>query len=497
MQLKAQQLLQQHKLQYYANEIHNAAILIIDVKQNQVITYIGNINEPRNPYQNNVDIIQSHRSTGSLLKPYLYAHMLQSGELLPKQLIADIPTQISGFTPQNYALTYDGAVPAKNALARSLNIPAVRLLKAYGVQKFLDDLKNLGFTSFTRSADDYGLSLILGGGESSLYELSAVYTSMAQKLLRLDYKHLPRLFNDEVQTIIPSPKIDRGAVYQTFEAMLDVTRPDMDLYWKRFGKSRKIAWKTGTSFGYRDAWAIGLTPEYVVGIWIGNATGEGRPNLTGIDMAAPLLFETFNLLPEKTKWFLKPNTAFESIEVCAVSGHPLSIYCDEAKFTDKIKGGPLQVPPCPYHKRIQTNLSGTYRLNMECANETVKQINWFVLPPAMEHYYMSNHSDYKPLPPWNEACENTMTYNMELIYPEPQAKIYIPKELDNTNGQCIFELAHRNKQATVFWYLDHVYLGKTSQKNQMAIHARKGFHQLTVTDQTGQTIHCNFEILNK
>ncbi len=496
LQLKAQQLLQQHKLHYYANQIHNAAILIIDVKLNKVISYIGNISEPTNPNQNNVDIIQSKRSTGSLLKPYLYAHMLQAGELLPKQLVADIPTQISGFTPQNYALTYDGAVPAKNALARSLNIPAVRLLKAYGVQKFLDDLAHLGFTSFTRSADDYGLSLILGGGESTLYELSAVYASMAQKLQGLEYKHLPKLFNDEPQSIIPSPKINQGAIYQTFEAMLDVARPDMDIYWKRFGKSRKIAWKTGTSFGYRDAWAIGLTPDYVVGIWIGNATGEGRPNLTGIDMAAPLLFETFNLLPEKTNWFLKPNTTFESIEVCSISGHPLSIYCEERKLIDKIKG-PLQVQPCPYHKPIQTDLNNSYRINMECATEAVKQINWFVLPPAMEHYYILNHADYKPLLPWKKECESTVSNNMELIYPEPQAKIYIPKELNNTNGQCIFELAHRNKNAIVFWYLDRVYLGKTNQKNQMAIYANKGFHQLTVTDQSGQTIHCNFEILNK
>ncbi len=496
LQLKVQQILQQHKPQYYANAIHNAAILIIDVKKNQVITYIGNISEPSNPYQNNVDIIQSNRSTGSLLKPYLYAHMLQAGELLPRQLIADIPTQISGFTPQNYALTYDGAVPAKNALARSLNIPAVRLLKAYGVQKFLDDLKHLGFTSFTRSADTYGLSLILGGGESTLYELSAVYTSMAQRLQGLNYSHLPRLFDSEPQITSPSPKIEQGAIYQTFEAMLDVARPDMDVYWKRFGKSRKIAWKTGTSFGYRDAWAIGLTPDYVVGVWIGNATGEGRPNLTGIDMAAPLLFETFNLLPEHTNWFLKPNKAFETILVCEKSGHPVSIYCDAKIPTDKIKG-PLQVPPCPYHKSIQTDRNANYRLNMDCAEAAMQQVNWFVLPPAMEHYYRLNHSDYKPLPPWKKECETSLGNNMELIYPEPQAKIYIPKELDNTNGQCIFELAHRNKNATIFWYLDHLFIGKTSQKNQMAIFAKKGFHQLTVTDQAGQTINCSFEILNK
>jgi penicillin-binding protein 1C len=496
LQLKAQQILQQHKLNYYANEIHNAAILIIDVKQNKVIAYSGNIEEKNNTFQNNVDIIQSQRSTGSLLKPYLYAYMLQSGDLLPSQLIADIPTQISGFTPQNYALTHDGAVPAKNALARSLNIPAVRLLKQYGVNKFLDNLKELGFTTFNRNADDYGLSLILGGGESSLYELSSIYAGMARKLQNLEFKNFARLYDGELQKEIANNNLSKGAIYQTFEAMLDVTRPDMDVYWRRFGKSRKIAWKTGTSFGYRDAWAIGLTPDYVVGVWIGNATGEGRPNLTGIDMAAPILFETFNLLPEKSNWFSQPKDAFETIQICEKSGYPVSIHCAGQKKIERVSVA-LHVLPCQFHKTIQTDTSLNYRVTQECSSNNIRQTKWFVLPPAMEHYYVLNHADYKRLPPWRRDCEGNIGMNMELIYPENNAKIYIPKEIDNTNGQSIFELAHRNKNANVFWYLDGGFIGKTSLKNQMAIYAKKGKHTLTVTDDSGQTITINFEILNQ
>jgi penicillin-binding protein 1C len=496
LQIKTQQILQQHKLNYYANEIHNAALIIIDVKQNKVIAYQGNINEKQNQFQNNVDIIQSQRSTGSLLKPYLYAHMLQAGELLPEQLVADIPTQISGFTPQNYALTYDGAVPAKNALARSLNIPAVRLLKQYGVNKFLDDLQNMGFSSFKSSADHYGLSLILGGGESSLYELSAIYANMAQKLENVNASEQANLYLGDAKKQAKQSKLSKGAIYQTFDAMLDVMRPDVDVFWRRFGKSRKIAWKTGTSFGYRDAWAIGLTPDYVVGVWIGNATGEGRPNLTGIDMAAPILFETFNLLPQKTNWFQKPEKEFEAISICTKSGHPASIYCQNKKNIARLNV-PLHVGPCPYHKIIQTDISEQNRVTQECANGDIKNTAWFVLPPAMEHYYVLNHTDYKQLPPWRTGCQGTLGSTMELIYPEENAKIYIPKEIDNTNGKSIFELAHRNKNAIIFWYLDGEFLGKTNLKNQMAISTKRGYHKLTVTDNLGQTITCNFEILSK
>ncbi len=495
LQIKTQQILQQHKFNYYANEIHNAAIVIIDIKKNKVIAYQGNVDEKNNTFQNNVDIIQSQRSTGSLLKPYLFAHMLQSGDLLSEQLIADIPTQIAGFTPQNYALTYDGAVPAKNALARSLNIPAVRLLKQHGVSKFLDDLNNMGFSSFNRSADDYGLSLILGGGESSLFELTAVYANMAQTLQNKEAKQLASLYVDQKKGNDSHSKLSKAAIYQTFEAMLDVARPDIDIYWRRFGKSRKIAWKTGTSFGYRDAWAIGLTPDYAVGIWIGNATGEGRPNLTGIDMAAPLLFETFNLLPEITKWFQKPEVEFETITVCSKSGHPISVYCNKSKSAKRIKG-PLHVLPCPYHKMVQTDANLKYRVTKECEATTVNTA-WFVLPPAMEHYYILNHTDYKALPPWRLDCEAVPGNTMELIYPEEDAKIYIPKELDNTNGKCLFELAHRNKNANIFWYLDNNFIGKTNGRNQMAINTNKGMHKLTVTDNTGQTLTCHFEILSK
>ena len=254
-----------------------------------------------------VDVVISKRSTGSLLKPYLYSFMINDGELLPNMLIPDIPTQIAGYVPQNFNYTYDGAVPAKQALSRSLNIPAVKMLQNYTVPRLLKRLNQMGLNTINRSADDYGLSLILGSSESTLWDMCSVYSSMARVLNRYsktnvyneaDWKkpHYLKEAKDRsvsyINTQLPS-LLSASAIYLTFDAMAEVNRPDIDASWQRLGNAHKIAWKTGTSFGFRDGWAIGVSANYVVGVWVGNADGEGRPGLTGISSAAPILFEIF------------------------------------------------------------------------------------------------------------------------------------------------------------------------------------------------------------
>jgi penicillin-binding protein 1C len=216
--------------------------------------------------------------------------MLNDGLLLPHTLVPDIPTQIAGYTPQNFDLGYDGAVPASQALSRSLNIPAVRMLQQYRYERFHALLKQLGITTLTYPADHYGLSLILGGGETTLWEMSGMYASMARTLLHLDqYKgkydpddiHAPNyvkgIHRPSRHNLTAAGVLDAGAIWYAFQAMEEVMRPGEELLWQQFSSSQRVAWKTGTSFGFRDGWAIGVTPQYVVGVWVGNADGEGRP----------------------------------------------------------------------------------------------------------------------------------------------------------------------------------------------------------------------------
>jgi penicillin-binding protein 1C len=289
IQNKVLDILTKHALQLKQNEIHNICALVLDVNKNEVISYVGNTPlKDKEPHGEDVDVITSNRSTGSLLKPYLYGFMLNDGQLLPNMLVPDIPTQIAGYVPQNFDFTYDGAVPAKQALSRSLNIPAVKMLQQYTIDKFLDRLRQIGLSSMNRSADNYGLSLILGGGEAKLWDMCSAYASMARVLSHYnssskydgrDWNKPNYLVNKKTEELLKQKNviISASSVWLTFEAMAEVGRPDIDASWKRLGNAQKIAWKTGTSFGFRDGWAIGISGNYVVGVWVGNADGEGRP----------------------------------------------------------------------------------------------------------------------------------------------------------------------------------------------------------------------------
>jgi len=361
------------------NEIHNVCALVLDVNKNNVVSYIGNTPfKEKEPHGEDVDVIISNRSTGSLLKPFLYGFMLNDGQLLPNMLVPDIPTQIAGYVPQNFDFTYDGAVPAKQALSRSLNIPAVKMLQQYTIQKFLDRLKQIGLSSMNRSADDYGLSLILGGGESRLWDMCSAYSSMARvlnnyqksgKYFADDWNkpaYLESTTSDHTNRIQNTPLLSASSVWLTFEAMAEVGRPDIDASWRRLGNAQKIAWKTGTSFGFRDGWAIGISGNYVVGVWVGNADGEGRPGLTGISAAAPVLFEIFGTLP-KSSWFKEPGSDLKQVSVCKQSGCLASQYCNETRM-EKIPEKSNVSISCTYHKSIHLDASGQYMVTDVCAS---------------------------------------------------------------------------------------------------------------------------------
>ncbi|MEO8589765.1 MAG: penicillin-binding protein 1C, partial [Flavobacteriales bacterium] len=337
LQQRVTALLERYAPALRANEVYNAAVLVLDVPTGEVLAYVGNVPSAGEAHAGAVDIVQARRSTGSLLKPFLYADMLQNGELMPDQLVADLPTSYDGFAPRNFEDRYDGAVPASQALARSLNVPAVRELRAHGVGRTLHALRSMGLDHIDRSADDYGLSLVVGGAESTLWELTGAYASMARTVLRYRGEgtvdggvvHPPIIqrSSEEPGTNDAPPPLSAAALYHTLEAMQQLNRPEAEAGWRQFAGGERIAWKTGTSFGHRDAWAVGVTDRYAVGVWTGNATGEGRPGLTGTLAAAPVLFEVFGQLPDGAG-FEPPYDAMEHMAICRASGHRAAVDCD-------------------------------------------------------------------------------------------------------------------------------------------------------------------------
>lgn len=504
IQQQAGRIVKQYHEILQQNGVHNAAVLVLDVENRDVLAYVGNT-PTEIKHHKDVDLIHAPRSTGSILKPFLYAAMLDAGELLPEQLVADIPTQIAGYQPENFDERYDGAVPAKRALARSLNVPAVRLLQTYGLQRFRDQIENLKLKDITKSSAHYGLTLILGGAESNLWDLCKSYAAMAATLndyTRNSSQYYENEFTEPLvkqkdtlkkgKLTFEKPVFDAGSIYLTFEAMKEVNRPEGEESWEFFDSSKEIAWKTGTSFGNRDAWAIGVTKKYVVGVWVGNADGEGRPEVTGLTAAAPVMFDVFDILPSSS-WFDRPYDALTEAEVCINSGFLAGENCPKIKNWIPVSG--LRTTACPYHILIHLNEAETFQVNSSCEPvANIKSKPWFVLPPLMEYYYKSSSTAYTPLPPFRNDCYAPNQRMMDFIYPKKNGIVSLPVDFNGETTDLILKIAHKKPKTLVFWYLDNVYTGQTRTFHEIAIKPSRGIHKITAVDEFGNELKREIEI---
>ncbi|MBE0652664.1 MAG: penicillin-binding protein 1C [Bacteroidales bacterium] len=517
-QQKVEEILERRRDMLYAMGIRNAACLVAEVETGEILAYAGNIRNPEHPaYGGDVDIIPSPRSSGSILKPLLYAMMQYRGEILPNTLIPDIPTRYGNYSPKNYHQDYDGIVDASEALVRSLNVPAVRMLHQYGIERFLQDLKHLGFTSMNRPAEHYGLSLILGGAECSLYDLTAVYASMARVLnhyTRYDSRYFRSdwtmglsdvtkkegALKSRVEPLREGEEqgfLGAGAIWLSFEALKELNRPESQAGWEFFNSSRRVAWKTGTSFGFRDGWAIGTTPEFVVAVWTGNADGEGKPGISGIGTAAPLMFDVLNILPP-TSWFNIPYDDLERERVCSRSGYKAGRFCTS---TDSILVSPAgkNTGTCPFHQLVHLDKNQEFRVSSSCYSvPEMVTVPWFILPPAQEWYYKKKDPSWQPLPPMAENCKpEDRLPAMQFIYPDPGSVIYIPFELSGEKGRVVFEAAHRNPEKKIFWSIDDSFVQETRNIHQIIVLPERGLHTLTLVDEDGNRLATRFEVIER
>ena len=489
-------LVESHYNQLSQNGIYNAAVLVLDIKTRKVLAYVGNTPTDK-AHEKDVDIMDKPRSTGSILKPFLYTAMLDAGDILPNTLVADVPTQFGSYNPENYNKTYDGAVPASRALSRSLNVPSVRMLQAFGLDRFHHYLKALHLKDLKYDANHYGLSLILGGAESNLWDLCKNYAALSSTLNHFSESSSEYFSNEFCEpTFLASETIDFGkkmnektlfdaaSIYLTYESMKEVNRPEGDENWEFFDGSKQIAWKTGTSFGFRDAWAIGTTKDYVVGVWVGNADGEGRPGLVGVQAAAPLLFDVFEVLP-RSDWFSKPFDEMQEVEICKKSGYRASQNCDDVEMT-YIQLSGLKTKACPFHIMVHVDATETYQVNASCEDlGQIRNQSWFVLPPLMAYYYKTKNPFYKPLPKFRSDCLGNSAITMEFIYPEEDNHIFLAKDFDGKPNGLILKIAHSKPEATLFWYLDETFMGSTKDIHELALMPREGAHIITVVDEFG------------
>jgi penicillin-binding protein 1C len=484
VQIQVQRLANDYNTRYRnSNHVDNIAVLVLDVESGEPLVYVGNTTNI-SVEASHVDIIQSERSPGSTLKPFLYAAMISNGVITPKRLIADTPLSINGFTPHNFNKNFSGAVQADEAIIQSLNVPLVRMLSLYTVGRFMEDLKWLGMKSLRYDEEYYGASLILGGAEVSLWDLCQMYRCLAYNLKE----------DCDSSEVKGQRRISRAATWFAFEAMSKLNRPEEESEWRHFSSMKNIAWKTGTSWGSRDAWSVGVTPKYIVGVWVGNATGEGRAGMTGVGFAAPVMFDVFSLLDD-SGWFSPPYGEMEQVRVCKKSGYVASTICEDVSVEYLPESANL-TSSCPFCQWVHLSKDGRWQLNSSCVSiSEIETKPWFVLPAAQEYYYKYRHADYRQLPPFREDCEGSKIDQIDLIYPEHNMMVVIPRGFDGSLEKVVCEAVSRRTDAVLYWHLDQQFVGETGNGiHQIALAPSLGEHILSVVDDLGNRKTISFEV---
>jgi penicillin-binding protein 1C len=491
MQQSVEMVLASYSRRYGAVGIHNGAAIVIHTRTRRVHAYCGSQNFFDSLWQGQVDGVQAPRSTGSLLKPYLAARALDLTEYSLESKLQDVPTYYGSFAPRNASGEFCGLVSLEEALVRSLNVPFVRLLYQYGVDNFYRDLKSAGFSHLFRLSEGYGLSIILGGAEASLWDLTRLFSSFGNSGVMK-----PLQFLDSGKKVPPDSiqLFSDGAAWQMLTTLNKLNRPGIEYYWQRFPQQIQVAWKTGTSFGQKDGWAIGVTPQWTVGVWIGNFNGTGNTMLGGAETAGPVLFDIFNALPFKDKgeWFNKPEYDLKPVTLCKQSG-----LCPGADCTDSISverpANALKTKTCPFHRRYFVDLNG-YEVCSRCWNESSKKtVVRAIYPPVVQAILSKQGAAIDTVPAHALHCPIAhVSGEIEILYPTEGITVFVPRNFHGQREKIIFQ-AEGSVGRKLFWYLDGAFLCQTLRYHSPAIALPPGHHQLVVQDDQGMTRSVPFE----
>ena len=482
IQKTAERLLSNYVNRVKSKNVSNGSLIIIDNKTNSVVGYCGSADFNDVASSGQVNGVLALRSPGSTLKPALYTLAFDNGILTPEMRLLDTPTDINGYEPENYDQKFNGEVSAKYALVNSLNIPAVRLLQNIGLEKFISFLSKSGFSDIEKQKRELGLSVILGGCGIRLEQLAKLFAALANngKLQSLNY--LTENTNDESNGIkLFSP----SASYITSQILSSNERPDFPAEFLYTTNLPKIAWKTGTSYGKRDAWAVGYNPDYTVGVWMGNFDGTGAPELSGAEMAVPLLFEIFNAIDYKPrkKWFDKHKDVLER-DVCSETGLLLMENCEHYIKDYSIK----RVSPktkCNLYKKFYVDEKETIQYCPECLpNEDYKKVNYPIYSAELTLWYLKNKIVFKRPPPHNPVCQAKRSGDGPLILSPSADYEYFLEE--NSKQQILLQAASDASVKTQYWYINDQFYKACKPGDRIFFQPEEGILSITCMDDVGR-----------
>ena len=474
--------------------VANLAVLVAETQTGNIRAYIGS-QSFMDSLNGQVDGVRAFRSTGSLLKPFLAALVIDRGPYTMQSVLLDVPTFYGTFAPQNASKRFSGLATVNQMLLHSLNVPAIRLLNWYGLEDFYSFLKSAGLKGLFRTASGYGLPLILGGAEASLEELVQCYLALGNmgKPVRLTPFENSHAHSDPA-------RFSRGAAWLILNTLNQLSRPDAEYYWQYFNHQVPVAWKTGTSYGQKDGWAIGVNRQWTIGVWVGNFTGEGNASVSGAKSAAPLLFDLFNLWTDQDQpmWFDEPQSDLAEISCCRQSGYPAGPNCPETVLLKRPVSAYLP-GQCPYHEKIWIDQKSGRSVCSLCwqGTDTLCVLR-YIVPPAVRDNLEKRSVPVDTIPAHLERCPAFHDKNrLEIIYPLNNIKVFIPRDLDGVHEKVVFKVKHQQTHARCFWFLNDHYLDETVGNHSLAMDLDPGNYRLTVQDQEGFTKSVQFTAYKK
>ena len=471
--------------------ITNAAVVVLKNENHEVLALVGSLDFFDWKNDGQVNGATAPRSPGSTLKPFVYGLAIDRGLISPETILYDVPVDYSGYRPVNYDDAYHGVVTVREALTRSLNVPAVNVDAKLGESGLYFFLKNAGLTTLTEPRSHYGLSIVLGGCGVKLIELTNLYCGLANGGVFQPFRYL----SDELK-FAPDSLLSSGTSFLLAEMLSEVRRPELPASWEYSMNLPKIAWKTGTSYGHRDAWSIGYNPEFTVGVWVGNFDATGVPELIGVDVAAPILFAIFNALESNRnqKWFEQPETV-KRRKVCALSGMIPSPNCPETKEELYIPGvSPAKV--CNIHRKIDIDKKTGKRLCSICRQgrefETKIVCQW---PAEIASWMERNGFPVDDIPEHFPDCPRILSGGRPVILsPTAQTVYKIRRGVDVAYQKILLEATVSNDTKNIFWLLDGKLVAEVDPKEKIFITPEPGKHRITCLDDLGRSAEVRFVV---
>ncbi|WP_409012925.1 penicillin-binding protein 1C [Emticicia sp. C21] len=485
IQAKVEQIVGNYANRVRAMNIHNAAVLVINNETMQVESYVGSADFYNKTDGGQVDGIQAIRSPGSALKPVLYATAFDKGLITPKNIINDVPTNFSGFEPENFDKKFNGKVTVEFALANSLNIPAVKVVRDLGKKELIEVLKKANFQTVKKQEKDLGLSIVLGGCGVTLEEMTQLYAVFANH----GKWEKARLKREAKESRSVSPLVSPESCFLITQILSQIKRPDLPNNFDYTYRLPKIAWKTGTSFGKRDAWSIGYNKKYTIGVWVGNFSGEGVPELSGAEIATPLLFQIFNSIDynSNNEWFQQPKNVV-SRQVCAESGDLPNEYCPN-KILDYSIRNVSHTHKCAHIKQFFVNYAETISYCTQCLpmDGNYKGKNYMNYAPELISFYELKHILYERIPPHNLACTRVFgtVNNLPVITNPNEGSEYYINAKDPQQMQLACQAANDVKE--VYWYLNDKLLRKAKANQPVFFVPTAGKLRISCTDDKGRS----------